>query len=76
MSDALSRLYSEEKHKNFRRNSIKFLMHFTDYQIQKESDQLANKLYTHKRTKLTTKSRRNYDSQAKHKPLIDMNHQK
>ena len=30
---------------------------------------MANKLYTHKRTKLTTKSRRNYDRQAKHKPV-------
>ena len=30
---------------------------------------MANKLYAHKRTKLTTKTRRNYDRQAKHKPV-------
>ena len=31
---------------------------------------MANKLYAHKRTKVTTKSRCNYDRQAKHK-LVD-----
>ena len=31
---------------------------------------MANKLYAHKRTKLTAKTRRNYDRQAKHK-LVD-----
>ena len=30
---------------------------------------MANKLYAHKRTKLSTKTRRNYDRQAKHKPV-------
>ena len=30
---------------------------------------MANKLYAHKRTKLTAKTRRNYDRQAKHKPV-------
>ena len=30
---------------------------------------MANKLYTHKRTKLTTKSQCSYDRQAKHKPV-------
>ena len=30
---------------------------------------MANKLYAHKKTKLTTKSRHNYDRQAKHKPV-------
>ena len=30
---------------------------------------MANKLYTHKRTKLSTKPRCNYDRQAKHKPV-------
>ena len=30
---------------------------------------MANKLYAHKRTKLSTKPRRNYDRQAKHKPV-------
>ena len=58
---------------------LNFLLHFTDYQLHKESDHLANKLYAHKRTKLSAKTRRNYDRQAKHKPvdrLIDTNHQK
>ena len=30
---------------------------------------MANKLYAHKRTKLTTKTRHSYDRQAKHKPV-------
>ena len=30
---------------------------------------MANKLYAHKRTKLTTKSQHSYDRQAKHKPI-------
>ena len=66
---SLSRLYSEEKHKISDIIPLNFLLHFTDYQLHKESDHLANKLYTHKRTKLTTKSRRNYDRQAKHKSV-------
>ena len=69
VSDALSRLYSEEKHKISDVIPLNFLLHFTDYQLHKESDHLANKLYAHKRTKLTTKTRRNYDRQAKHKPI-------
>ena len=69
VSDALSLLYSEEKHKISDVIPLNFLLHFTDYQIHKESDQLANKLYAHKRTKLTTKFRRNYDRQVKHKPV-------
>ena len=69
VSDALSRLYSEEKHKISDVIPLNFLLHFTDYQLHKESDHLANKLYTHKRTKLTAKARRNYDRQAKHKPV-------
>ena len=48
---------------------LNFLLHFTDYQLHKECDHLANKLYAHKRTKLTTKSQRSYDRQAKHKPV-------
>ena len=48
VSDALSRLYSEEKHKISDVIPLNFLLHFTDYQLYKESDQLANKLYTHK----------------------------
>ena len=69
VSDALSRLYSEEKHKISDVIPLNFLLHFTDYHLHKESDHLANKLYAHKRTKLSTKPRRNYDRQAKHKPV-------
>ena len=69
VSDALSRLYSEEKHKISDVIPLNFLLHFTDYQLHKESDHLANKLYTHKRTKLSAKTRCNYDRQAKHKPV-------
>ena len=69
VSNALSRLYSEEKHKISDIIPLNFLLHFTDYQLHKESDELANKLYTHKQTKLSTKPRRNYDRQAKHKPV-------
>ena len=69
VSDALSRLYSEEKHKISDVIPLNFLLHFTDYQLHKESDHLANKLYAHKRTKLSAKTRRNYDRQAKHKPV-------
>ena len=65
VSDALSRLYSEEKHKI----SDIIPLNFTYNQLHKESDHLANKLYAHKRTKLSAKSRRNYDRQAKHKPV-------
>ena len=69
VSDALSRLYSEEKHKISDVIPLNFLLHFTDYQLYKESDHLANKLYAHKRIKLSAKTRRNYDRQAKHKPV-------
>ena len=69
VNDALSRLYSEEKHKISDVIPLNFLLHFTDYQLYKESDHLANKLYAHKRTKLNAKSRCNYDRQAKHKPV-------
>ena len=69
VSDTLSRLYSEEKHKISDVIPLNFLLYFTDYQLHKESDHLANKLYAHKRTKLTTKSWRSYDRQAIHKPV-------
>ena len=69
VSDTLSRLYSEEKHKISDIIPLNFLLHFTDYHLHKESDHLANKLYAHKQTKLTAKTRRNYDRQAKHKPV-------
>ena len=45
VSDALSCLYSEEKHKISDVIPLNFLLHFTDYQLHKESDHLANKLY-------------------------------
>ena len=67
VSDALSCLYSEEKHKILDVIPLNFLLHFTDYQLHKESDHLANKLYAHTRTKLSAKTRHNYDRQAKHK---------
>ena len=69
VSDALSHLYSEEKHKISDVIPLNFLLHFTDYQLHKESDHLAKKLYAHKRTKLSAKTRCNYDRQAKHKPV-------
>ena len=69
VSDTLSCLYSEEKHQISDVIPLNFLLHFTDYQLHKQSDHLANKLYTHKRTKLTAKTRCNYDRQAKHKPV-------
>ena len=69
VSDALSRLYSEEKHRILDVIPLNFLLHFTDYQLYKESDHLANKLYAHKQIKLSAKTRRNYDRQAKHKPV-------
>ena len=69
VSDALSRLYSEEKHKISDVIPLNFLLHFTDYKIEKDCKNLAEKLYAHKRAKLPTKDRRNYDRQAKHKPV-------
>ena len=70
VSDALSRLYSEEKHKISDVIPLNFLLHFTDYKIEKDCKNLAEKLYAHKRSKLPTKDRPNYDRQAKHKPVV------
>ena len=67
VSDALSRLYSEEKHKISDVIPLNFLLHFTDYKIHKDCNNLAKKLYAHKRAKLPTKDPRNYDRQVKHK---------
>ena len=69
VSDALSRLYSEEKHKISDVIPLNFLLHFTDYQFYKEYNHFAEKLYAHKRSKLPTKRRSNYDRQVKHKPV-------
>ena len=68
VSDTLSHLYSEEKHKISDVIPLNFLLHFTDYNLHKECDHLANKLYVHKQTKLTTKSQCSYDRKVKHKP--------
>ena len=69
VSDALSQLYSEEKHKISDVIPLNFLLHFTDYKFHKDCDNLARKLYAHKRAKLPSKDQRNYDRQAKHKPV-------
>ena len=69
VSDALSCLYSEEKHKISDVIPLNFLLHFTYYHLHKQSDHLANKLYAHERTKLSPKTRHNYDRQAKHKQV-------
>ena len=69
VSDALSRLYSEEKHKISNVIPLNFLLHFTDHEINTECDQLAVKLYAHKRLPITNKGRAKYDRKAKHKPL-------
>ena len=69
VSDALSHLYSEEKHTISDVIPLNFLLHFTDYHLHKEADHLLNKLYAHKRTKLSLKTRRNYDRQVKHKSV-------
>ena len=55
VNDALSHLYSEEKHKISDIIPLNFLRHFTDYKIHKDCDNLAKKLYAHKRAKLLTK---------------------
>ena len=55
VSGTLSCLYSEEKHKISDVIPLNFLLHFTDYKIYKDCDNLAKKLYAHKRTKFPTK---------------------
>ena len=75
VSDALSQLYSEEKHKISDVIPLNFLLHFTDYQLHKECDHLANKLYAHKRTKLTTKVSIVMIGKQNTSQLRDMNHQ-
>ena len=74
VSDALSCLYSEEKHKISDVIPLNFLLHFTDYQFHKECDHLASKLYghklyAHKRAKLPTMGQCSYDRQVKQKPI-------
>ena len=69
MSDALSRLYSEEKHKIS--DVIPLISYYTSLIISfiKSLTIWPTNLYAHKRTKLSAKTRRNYDRQAKHKPV-------
>ena len=55
VSDALSQLYSEEKHKISDIIPLNFLLHFTDYQMHKDRDHLASKVYAHNKPKLTAK---------------------
>ena len=69
VSNALSRLYSEEKHKISDVIPLNFLLHFTDLKINTECDQLAVKLYAHKRLPNTNQGRTKYDRKAKHKPV-------
>ena len=44
VSDALLRLYSEEKQKNSDVIPLNFLLHFTDYQLHKESDPFGKQI--------------------------------
>ena len=69
VSDALSRLYSEEKHKISDVIPLNFLLHFTDHKINTECNQLAGKLYAHKRLPITNQGRTKYDRKAKDKPV-------
>ena len=69
VSDALSHLYSEEKHKISDVIPLNFLLHFTEYQFHTECDHLASKLYAHRRAKLLAKCRCNYDRKGKHKTI-------
>ena len=69
VSDALSRLYIEEKHKINYVIPLNFLLHFTDHQFLKQYMHLANRLYAHKQIKHITQSHANYDRKAKNKPV-------
>ena len=44
-------------------------VNFTNYKINKECEQLAVKLYAHKRPTTTNKGHVNYDRKAKHKQV-------
>ena len=69
VSDALSRLYIEEKHKINDVIPLNFLLHFTDHQFLKQYTHLANRLYVHKQIKKVARSQSNYDRKAKNKPI-------
>ena len=69
VSDTLSHLYIEEKHKISDIIPLNFLLHFTDYQFYKEYTHRANQLYAHKQIKAPPKGQHNYDRKAKHKTV-------
>ena len=54
VSDTLSRLYIEEKHKINDIIPLNFILHFTDHQFMKHYTHLANRLYAHKQIKSAT----------------------
>ena len=67
VSDALSQLYIEGKHKINDVIPLNFLLHFTDHQFHKQYTHLANRLYAHKQIKPIAKSRRSCDRKAENK---------
>ena len=69
VSDALSRLSIDEKHKINDDIPLNFLLHFTDHQFLKQYMHLANRLYAHKQIKNITRSKCNYDRKAKNSPI-------
>ena len=69
VSDALSRLYIEEKHKINDVIPLNFLLPFTDHQFYKQYTHLVHRLYAHKQIKTIAKSQCNYDRKAKNKPI-------
>ena len=71
VSDALSRLYIEEKHKVNDVIPLNFLIHFTDYQIHKDYNEGALDNYAHNHQKhLPQESKRTgYDRKARNQPI-------
>ena len=71
VSDALSRLYIEEKHKVNGVILLNFLIHFTDYQIHKDYNEGALDNYAHNHQKhLPQESKRTgYDRKARNQPI-------
>ena len=69
VSDALLRLYIEEKHKIYDVIPLNFLLHFTDHQFILQYMHLAYRLYAHKQIKNITRSRCNYHRKAKNIPI-------
>ena len=71
VSDALSRLYIEEKHKVNDVIPLNFLIHFTDYQIHKDYNEGALDNYAHNHQKhLPQESKRTgYDRKVRNQPI-------